>query len=241
MITTQDHLNILEITDGIITLTDGGGCLILQTSAVNFGLLSEREQQAIILSFAQMLNSLSFAIQIVIHSHRLDISSYINLLDHAEKAQGNPLLSSMMGRYRQFIQNTITEQQVLDKNFFVVVYVSPLELGIAPLSKEEKFKKIKNILLPRRDQLLKQLNRVGLKSSQLNSEQLAELFYNIYNPPLRESAPVIQVSPVTLAQPITPPPQPARQSQPTSQPTPRQIVKSNTHPFVVEEVTDESV
>lgn len=245
MSATQQHLNISDIKDDVVLLTDGGGCLILQTSAVNFGLLSEREQAAIILSFAQMLNSLSFAIQIVVHSHRLDISSYINLLDQAQKAQGHPLLSQLILKYKQFIQNTIKENQVLDKNFFVVIYADPLELGLTPLSKDDSLKKIKTIILPRRDQLTRQLGRVGLKATQLNSQQLIELFYNIYNPPANNgSTPTIQIAPVTLqpAAPLPqtqPPPPPVR--QPESTPAlPRQTIKSNTHPFVVEELTDEN-
>ena len=121
MNTTQQHLLISDIRDDILILKNGGGALVLQVSAVNFGLLSDREQIAIISSFAQMLNSLSFPIQIVIRSERLNISSYLNLLDVSQKAQTNPLLSQMIGSYRQFIQKTIKENDVLDKKFYLVV------------------------------------------------------------------------------------------------------------------------
>src|SRR2546428_839405 len=115
MSTTQEHLLVKDITDDIILLKNGGGALVLQVSAVNFGLLSDMEQIAIISSFAQMLNSLSFSIQIVIRSERLNISSYLNLLSKAQKAQTNPLLLKMIVSYKQFIQTTIKENEVLDK------------------------------------------------------------------------------------------------------------------------------
>lgn len=65
---TQDHLNIEDIKDDIIMLKDGSCCIILQTNAVNFNLLSEAEQEAIIFAYAGLLNSLSFPVQIFIRS-----------------------------------------------------------------------------------------------------------------------------------------------------------------------------
>ena len=120
MNTTQKHLSISDIANDILLLKNGGGALVLQVSAVNFGLLSDREQVAIIGSFAQMLNSLSFSIQIVIHSERLNLSSYLEVLDKAQKAQANPLLSQMITEYKQFIQSTVKENEVLDKKFYIV-------------------------------------------------------------------------------------------------------------------------
>ncbi len=130
MNTTQQHIPVKDIKDDILLLKDGGGALVLQVSAVNFDLLSDREQMAIIYSFAQMLNSLSFSIQIVIHSERLNITSYLNLLDKAQKIQTNPLMARMIIQYKQFIQTTIKENDVLDKKFYVVIPLFKLELGL---------------------------------------------------------------------------------------------------------------
>ncbi len=239
----QDHLNILDITDDIILLKDGSGALVLKTNAVNFGLLSDIEQSSIVSSFAQLLNSLSFSIQILIHSKRLDISSYLHLLDNAQKLQTNSLLFQMMGKYRQFIQATIKENDVLDKQFYIIISVSSLEIGLGYTNKIDRIKKIRTILLPRRDQLSRQLNRVGLKAEQLNSQKLIELFYNIYNQAgdstarLNIALPLIE--PVRLGNPQTQTvaPQPP-QSKPTapSETPPQTARPSRNHPFVVEEL-----
>ncbi len=105
MSTTQSHLSIADIKDDILLLKDGGGAMVMQVNAVNFGLLSQEEQIAIISSFAQMLNSLSFSIQILIRSERLDISSYVTLLSQALAGQANPLLAQIM---RGYITNSMT-------------------------------------------------------------------------------------------------------------------------------------
>lgn len=240
---TQDHLSILDIQDDIILLKDRGGALVLQTNAVNFGLLSEREQMAIISSFAQMLNSLSFPIQIVIHSERLDISSYLDLLDKAQKSQTNNLLASMIITYRQFIQTTIKENEVLDKKFYIVIPLYKLELGLIA-SKEALGQKVKTVLLPRRDQMLRQLNRVGLKATQLTGQKLLQIFFNIYN----YEATFGQVptnQPVRLNQPTIIPlketwqrPQKEQTVSQIPKPAPISSQVSKTHPFVVEELAE---
>ncbi len=242
MNTTQEHLSIADISEDILLLKDGGGALVLQVSAVNFGLLSEREQVGIMSSFAQMLNSLSFSIQIVIHSERLNISSYLNLLDKAQKAQNNPLLSSLMTHYRQFIQTTIKENDVLDKRFYIIIPLFKLELGLTS-SRESLEQKIKTVLLPRRDQIIRQLNRVGLRANQLNEQNLLELFYDIYNGQIPIKSVVEPVNPeelaVKLKSPKTTTPPTTFNPQPVPVSTlPVSIQITKNHPFVVEELEE---
>lgn len=249
MNTTQKHLSISDIQDDILLLKDGGGALVLQVSAVNFGLLSDREQTAIIAAFAQMLNSLSFSIQIVIHSERLIITSYLKILDDAQKAQTNPLLSQMITEYRRFIQATIKENEVLDKKFYIVIPLFGLELGLTA-SKASLEQKIKTVLIPRRDQIIRQLGRVGLKATQTTNQKLVEVFYDIYNGQVEEKIPGQNVNPeelaVRLKQPATVTTQPTLNptvQQPTAQtgmqqPMPTATQGTKTHPFVVEELSE---
>lgn len=247
MYTTQQHLPIKDIQDDIILLKDGGGALVLSVSAVNFGLLSDREQIAIIGAFAQMLNSLSYSIQIVIYSERLNISSYLNLLSNAEKAQTNPLLSKMIVQYKQFIQTTVKENDVLDKKFYVVIPLFKLELGLTS-SKEALEQKIKTVLLPRKDQIIRQLSRVGLRAIQLTNKELLELFYNIYNGQFVENIATQPINPAELAvklkppQPITTQPTYHAPNHPTQPSLNNPIASqpSRAHPFVVEEL-DETI
>lgn len=245
MTTTQDSVPISDIKGDIVLLNDGGAIVVLKTSAVNFGLLSGEEQIAIIGSFAQMLNSLNFPIQIIIRSTRLDISAYLKLLDKALQLQTNPLLSQMMIRYRDFVQSLIKDNEVLDKSFYVVVPLSRLELGIAPKI-EERLKKAQNTLWPRRDQIIRQLARVGLKAEALDTPSLIKLYYDVYNPSDNATIPLNQLAttPASLPQMVRPPlpTAPAQPIQPP--PTQQSTISQNTyvsrpvrsHPFVVEEL-----
>src|SRR3989344_1016024 len=95
---TQDHLEIADIRDDLVVLKDGSVSLLVRVSAVNFGLLSEMEQEAIIFAYANLLNSLNFSIQIVIRSQQKDISHYVSLLEKEQERQLNPLIKEQIGK-----------------------------------------------------------------------------------------------------------------------------------------------
>ena len=64
--TTQKFIEIEDIVDNIVLLSGGQACMVMEVVATNFALQSIEEQQVKILSYASLLNSLSFSIQIVI-------------------------------------------------------------------------------------------------------------------------------------------------------------------------------
>jgi hypothetical protein len=84
-----------------------------------------------------------------------------------------------MQGYKGFISDSVKKKNVLGKRFFVVLYFSPLELGVAksvatlakrvgplPYTKSYVIKKAKITLYPRRDHLMRQAGRLGLKFRQ---------------------------------------------------------------------------
>jgi type IV secretory pathway VirB4 component len=193
--TTQDFLPIADIVQDIILYKDGGAAVILESTSLNFGLLSEKEQQAVIAAYAALLNSLAYPLQIVVRSQRKDITSYMEYLNAASQKMRNPSLSSLMEAYKLFIVDAVKKKNVLGKRFFLIVPLSPLELGVAksfatftkrkgplPFSKDYVLKKAKDILYPRRDHLIRQAGRLGIKLKQLYTNQILELVYNIFNP-----------------------------------------------------------
>ena len=195
--TTQEFLEIADIADDIVIMTNGSAALVIETTAVNFGLLSEEEQDALIYAYASFLNSLSFPLQIVILSKRMDISSYIDYLVSQEGKILNPVAKDRIRHYREFILSTIKENKVLEKKFYLIVPFSVMEMGIKdstksltgkkkklPFNKEYILSRAKTSLFPKKDHIIRQLGRIGLKGRQLSSQELVELFYNLYNPSL---------------------------------------------------------
>ncbi|MFH0942710.1 MAG: hypothetical protein V1810_00905 [Candidatus Beckwithbacteria bacterium] len=193
---TQSHLDIEDIRDNLVVLKDGSCCLVLQTTAVNFSLLSEGEQDATIYAYAGLLNSLTFSVQILIRSQKKDINSYLSLLNAQKQTVKNPLLKIQLEKYYQFIQKAVSENEVLDKKFYLIIPFSSLELGISstltstfkkkasglPYPIDHILQKAQASLLPKRDHLISQLTRLGLNTKQLTTPQLIKLFYQTYNP-----------------------------------------------------------
>jgi hypothetical protein len=192
--TSQAHLPIADIVDDMVLYKDGGAALIMESTSLNFGLLSEKEQQAVIAAYAALINSLSFSLQIVIRTQRKDITTYMKYLEGAAQKITNPKLADLMQGYKKFILDSIKKKNVLGKKFYLVIPFSPLELGVTksflsttkrkgplPFPKSYVFKKAKTVLYPRRDHLMRQAGRLGLRLRQLSTASLIELFYDVYN------------------------------------------------------------
>jgi hypothetical protein len=192
---TQEHLDIEDIINDIVILKDGSAAMVLQVSAVNFGLLSEKEQDATIYAYAQLLNSLTFSIQIIISSKRKDISVYLEKLDMYLAKITTPKLKDQLTKYRDFVQAIVTQGNVLDKKFYISLPFSSLELGLGSsvkalggqsakktLPKEYIVDRASTNLAPKRDHLLRLLTRIGIKGRQLTSAELLQLFFDSYNP-----------------------------------------------------------
>ncbi|NMB91299.1 hypothetical protein GYA37_00450 [candidate division WWE3 bacterium] len=199
--TTQDHLDILDIKDNFVILKDGTVCAVIQTTAVNFDLLSEIEQDAIIAAFSMLLNSITFPIQIVIRSRKLDISKYVDKVRKIETKITDPLLKHQAEAYRKFVQEVIKVNEVLDKKFYVVVSSGPSKVGQEGAGAFDWFMKLlgaqnKRVsvneekvlrdgmvdLSPKVDHVIKEFNRIGIKTKQLSTQELVELYFDIYNP-----------------------------------------------------------
>ena len=192
---TQQQIDIEDIIDNLIIEKDGSCSLVLKTNAINFGLLSEEEQDATIYAYAAFLNSLTFSLQILIRSNLKDISGYIKQLEEKEIKQSNVTKKQQIHSYKNFISSLITERNVLEKNFYLIIPFSTLELGIGksftasffknktslPFEKTYIIEKAKANLEPKRDHVLRQLARMGLSARQLNTQELIQLLFTMYN------------------------------------------------------------
>jgi len=193
--TSQNFISVSDITNDLILFRDGGAAVVMESTSLNFGLLSEKEQQAVIAAYAALINSLSFPLQIMVRSQRKDISSYMDYLDDAEKKIKNEKLLGLMQNYKQFVSETVKKKNVLGKSFYMVIPFSPLELGVTkaimstaqrnkplPYPKKYVIKKAKIVLYPKRDHLIRQARRLGIRLKQLNTSELISLVYSVFNP-----------------------------------------------------------
>lgn len=190
---TQKFTEIVDFIDNTVILEGGNACLIIEITASNFALLSKREQDSRIFSYASLLNSLSFPIQILIRNKRIDITSYLKELDEAIKNSKNQRLQAYIGYYRDFVQEMVTVNVVLNKSFYIVIPFSALEMGItggkSSSSKAQKGKSsgaplpqsATKSLQSKAEAVLGQLQKFAISARILEKEDLIKLFYDIYN------------------------------------------------------------
>ena len=199
---TQEFVPIKEVRDGIVVLKDGGLRAIILANSVNLSLKSDDEQKATILGFQSFLNTLDFAVQISVQSRRLDIRPYLLLLEERMKVQNEPLLKLQTKEYIEFIRNFTESVSIMTKSFFVVVPYTHTTLksdsgilggifgGIFSrkskeeknMAKQEDFEEKRSQLEERVGIIQQGLSRCGIKSAQLGTEEIVELFYKVFNP-----------------------------------------------------------
>lgn len=194
MPSTQEHLTIEEIVDNMVVLRNGVAILILETSALNFDLLSEEEQDVRIVGFANLLNGVDYPFQISIRTIRTDVSDYVKKLEDYKNSQISNSLKRQIEIYMQFIKNLTTKNEVLDKRFFVTIpyrgsIVSDPSLYKRLLGAKAKVSNVRKLvdrakieLYPKRDNIVRLFKKMGITARQLDNNDLLMLFYEIYDP-----------------------------------------------------------
>ena len=205
---TQNHLKIAEIRDGVVIMEDGSFRAVIMARSINFDLMSMSEQEAVEYAYQSFLNSLYYPVQIFVRSQRIDMGDYIAKLDKIRTEHDNMLLSLLMEDYINFIGGLADQTNIMDKAFYVVIPFLPnvdsqqKNLNIARESKsmisglgsifsntqthvvidEKKLEEAKTELRHRVQAVLSGLNECGVKSIPLDTQELIELYYDVYNP-----------------------------------------------------------
>ncbi len=197
---TQRFLPIAEIHDNTVVLKNGGLRAVLSTSSVNFHLKSEDEQNSLIYGYQQFLNSLEFPVQILVRSKKLDINEYIAHLGTLKEEQENPLLKQQTAEYQEYIEKLVEYADIMEKKFYVVVpmdssagtkisfidrflsHVFPDDTIAKLRARRKSFAGLRKKLTQRVNQVEQALLAMNIRSEELNTQQLIELYYQSYNP-----------------------------------------------------------
>ncbi|HEX8932097.1 MAG TPA: hypothetical protein VF810_03005 [Patescibacteria group bacterium] len=187
---TQKFTEIIDFVGSTVILAGGNACLIIEVTASNFALLSQREKDIRVYSYAGLLNSLSFPIQILIRNKLMDISSYLQELDTVITNTKNEQLANYVKYYRSFIQEIVTLNSVLNKNFYIIIPYSSLEAGVQGVSQIQLNSKsqveafaqaARKTLEAKAETILGQVQKFSMSARILEKNDLIKLFYDLYN------------------------------------------------------------
>lgn len=216
---TQNSLEIAELREGMVVMRDGSFRAVIACKSINYDLMSSRERSGVEYSYQNFLNSLHFPIQILIRSQRVDIAPYIDKLDKIRRNQDNMLLGVLMDDYINFIDILSQEANIMDKSFFIVIPFSPAgDLTTVKDSTKGFFSRVfsnkttqvtkinkatwdkaRDEVKNRVDAVTGGLFQMGIKSVQLNTKELGELYYNVYNPDTAIREPLGDFEDITTA------------------------------------------
>lgn len=193
---TQDFVSIRDIKENVVIGKDGQMFMLLLASSINFALKSLDEQKAVLIQFQNFLNTLDFTLQIYIQSRRLNIEPYLELISNLKDKQDNELMQIQLREYTEFIRTFTDNVDVMSKNFFVVIPYTPSKINFtksvtnlfspgqksAALPSDMQFEEHRIQLEQRMGVVTEGLARVGVRTIGLQTDDLVELFYHIYNP-----------------------------------------------------------
>ncbi len=201
---TQNALQIAEIRDGIVIMNDGSFRSVIMVKSINFDLMSPQEREAVEYSYQGFLNSLYFPVQIFIHSRKVDLGPYIAKLDKIRSEHENMLLALLMEDYIAYMDQLALQTNIMDKKFYVIIPYFPtvdiqkaltasknLFTGVAALFNnkqqhvtvnETDLEKAKAELRNRVQSVLGGLLQCGIQGLPLDTQELIELYYDVYNP-----------------------------------------------------------
>lgn len=196
---TQRFLPIAEIRNDTAVLKDGGMRAVLEVEALNYNLKSETEQKAIIAGYESFVNTLAFPVQIIVRSTQVNIDPYIDQIRSRAKVIDTELLREQAEAYAFFLEKIVEVADIMQKRFFVVVPLDTTEKKKGTLAQffewlglddtagkatqryrefKEKYTKLKD----RVTTVESALGNIGLSTKRLTTQELIELYYQVYNP-----------------------------------------------------------
>lgn len=187
---SQKFVPIKSIRDGIVTLDNNEYRAVIMVSSLNLSLKGEDEQAAILSQFQNFFNSLDFPIQIYSKSRRADIEPYLKSLEERVRQVSGELLKLQIVEYIEYIKSFTSESNIMNKQFYVIIPYNAATISSGGMmsfggnkgSDLDNFYKIKEQIMQRVSQVKSGLSRCGLKTTDMDTEALIELYYSILNP-----------------------------------------------------------
>jgi len=172
---SRGQIQIKEVVDNILVLPGNEYRQILETSSVNFELKSEEEQDVIIDSFQNFLNSLPCEIQILVRVREVDIDRYVEDIGKTKDKETIPAYKKQIEGYCAFVKKLVSGNKILSRRFYIVIPYKHTE-------RHQDMKLIKEHLNLEKDIIVKGLERMQMKARSITSLEILNLFYGFYNP-----------------------------------------------------------
>jgi hypothetical protein len=171
----KSFVRLREVAGDVACLSFGGRAYhyrgILKVDTVNFALMSEEDQDALIEGFKAFLNGLSFPIQILIRNLPYRLDEYLRSV---EATPGD--LAEVALDHAQFVRQLAAKRALVKREFYIIV---PADASITR-NKREALVNAQTQLKLRVDELLRQLERIGLGGQRLTDKAIIALYHSCF-------------------------------------------------------------
>lgn len=181
---SRHQIAIKGVEDSVLILPNNEYRIIIETSSINFHLMSEDEQDAVVDIYQAFLNSLSFPIQIVQKVRALDLDDYLQGFATKKEKESLDVYKNQIDSYIKYVKSLVKTNKILSRQFYIIIpYQAKSKEGIE-VAREQ--------LANRLAIAEKGLGNVGIKTRLLNSMELLDLFYSSYNETDAKQQPLTQ-------------------------------------------------
>lgn len=174
-VASRRQIQIKEVRDGILVLPGDHYRQVVETSSINFELKSDEEQDILIDSFQNFLNSLPCKLQVLVRVREVDIDRYLGEVAKSARNEKERVYKDQIANYCAFIKNLVSGNKILSRKFYIVIPYHHQD-------KNKSFPMIAEQMNLQRDIVLRGLEKLGMKARVLESLELLDLFYSFYNP-----------------------------------------------------------
>ncbi len=171
----KTFVRLREVTGGVACLSYGRRNFtyrgILKINTVNFGLMSEEDQDALIEGFKAFLNGLSFPIQILIRNLPYRLDEYLKSM---ESVEGD--LAEMARDHADFVRQLASKRALVKRAFYIII---PADTAMIK-NRTEALINAQTQLKLRSDELMRQLERLGLTGQRLSDKEIIALYHSCF-------------------------------------------------------------
>ncbi|MDN5274751.1 MAG: Type secretory pathway VirB4 protein [Candidatus Saccharibacteria bacterium] len=180
----RHQIAIKGVEDSVLLLPNNEYRVIIETSSINFHLMSENEQDAVVDIYKAFLNSLSFPIQILQKVRALDLDDYLQSFEDKKKSETVEVYKNQIDGYTKYVKSLVKTNKILSRQFYIVIPYHTKGKEDLEIAREQ--------LANRLAIVEKGLGNVGIKTRLLSSLELLDLFYSSYNSTDAKQQPLTQ-------------------------------------------------
>src|SRR5260370_14105302 len=171
----KTFVRLHQVSGGIACLQAGRKSYeyraIIKVNTVNFALMSADDQDALIEGFKGFLNGLAFPIQILIRNLPYRLDEYLNSLD---TTPGD--LAEVIQDHASFVRQLASRRALVKRAFYIIVPADP----VMTRNTQEALVNAGIELKLRSEELLRQIERLGLNGHRLTDKEIIALYQSCF-------------------------------------------------------------